>query len=142
MLFLSTLYKIKNANGSVAHLGERLHGMEEVASSILVRSTKITRYQLTGKHRKEAILRETLQEQKGDNPSLVSIALIHVTIRKHLSHRDYSLAYWGKRFNVKVSSIRKIFSFPTHQLTLHLLLIDANSEKVLRKTFARHCQSL
>ena len=27
--------------GSVAHLGERLHGMEEVASSILVGSTKI-----------------------------------------------------------------------------------------------------
>ena len=44
LLFFSYLYKIDNANGSVAHLGERLHGMEEVASSILVRSTKITRY--------------------------------------------------------------------------------------------------
>ena len=29
--------------GSVAHLGERLHGMEEVASSILVGSTKIVK---------------------------------------------------------------------------------------------------
>ena len=32
---------IINKHGSVAHLGERLHGMEEVASSILVRSTKM-----------------------------------------------------------------------------------------------------
>ena len=31
---------IRRSYGSVAHLGERLHGMEEVASSILVGSTK------------------------------------------------------------------------------------------------------
>ena len=31
--------------GSVAHLGERLHGMEEVEGSIPFRSTRNTRYQ-------------------------------------------------------------------------------------------------
>ena len=40
--------------GSVAHLGERLHGMEEVASSILVGSTINARYQYTGNNRYEA----------------------------------------------------------------------------------------
>ena len=34
---------INIAVGSVAHLEERLHGMEEVASSILVGSTKTTK---------------------------------------------------------------------------------------------------
>ena len=38
------------ADGSVAHLGERLHGMEEVEGSIPFRSTKNTRYQLAGKN--------------------------------------------------------------------------------------------
>ena len=111
MVIIAALIKA-GSTGSVAHLGERLHGMEEVEGSIPFRSTRITRYHIGGNIEiRSYSTGNASKTQKGDNPSFVSIVPIHVAIRKHLSHRDYSLACWGKRLNVKPSSYMEDFFF-------------------------------
>ncbi len=39
MMLISSSLRLKREDGALAQLGERLHGMEEVESSILLRST-------------------------------------------------------------------------------------------------------
>ena len=83
---------IRRSYGSVAHLGERLHGMEEVASSILVGSTINARYPKS-LHVRERVKIEIIQARRALNYQQMPMKALRNQGFSFISRKNVNFVY-------------------------------------------------